>query len=280
MAAFVSVLEAKAKDAGTAKNDYKQVETRSHSMIRLPSCTTWFLVGLSPRPMAHKTIALTTELKEPYMLGQRKLAPLGPGKQRDGTWPLFAKVCQFVTSCVLLNKAARRRLAFPRVSKNLKVAPFQSPPGQMAAFVSVLEAKAKRCRNGIKRLQAGRNAQPLHDPLPSCTTWFLVGLSPRPMAHKTIALTTELKEPYMLGKASPLRPRQATGWRIATFCKGLSVCHLVRPFEQGCKTAFGLPRVSKNLKVAPFQSPPGQMAAFVSVLEAKAKRCRNGKKRS
>ena len=50
---------------------------------------------------------------------------------------------QFVTSCVLLNKAARRRLAFPRVSKNLKVAPFQSPPGQMAAFASVLEAKAK-----------------------------------------------------------------------------------------------------------------------------------------
>ena len=37
----------------------------------------------------------------------------------------------------------RRRLAFPRVSKNLKAAPFQSPPGQMAAFVSVLEAKAK-----------------------------------------------------------------------------------------------------------------------------------------
>ena len=69
MAAFVSVLEAKAKDAGTAKNDYKQVETRSHSMIRCPSCAKWFLVGLSPRPMAHKTIALTTELKEPYMLG-------------------------------------------------------------------------------------------------------------------------------------------------------------------------------------------------------------------
>ena len=29
---------------------------------------------------------------------------------------------------------------------------------------------------------------------------------------------------------------------MATFCKGLSVCHLVRPFEQGCKTAFGLPK--------------------------------------
>ena len=142
-----------------------------------PSCTTWFLVGLSPRPMARKTIALTTELKETLHAGA-KLAPLGPGKQRDGAWPLFAKVCQFVTSCVLLNKAARRRLAFPRVSKNLKVAPFQSPPGQMAAFVSLLEAKAKRCRNGKKRLQAGRNAQPLHDPLPACTTLFLAGIEP------------------------------------------------------------------------------------------------------
>ena len=29
---------------------------------------------------------------------------------------------------------------------------------------------------------------------------------------------------------------------MATFSKGLSVCHLVRPFEQGCKTAFGLPK--------------------------------------
>ena len=53
---------------------------------------------------------------------------------------------------------------------------------------------------------------------------------------------------------------------MATFCKGLSVCHLVRPFEQGCKTAFGLPKSFQD-----FQSPPGQMAAFVSVLEAKAK---------
>ena len=71
MAAFVSVLEVKAKDAGTAKNDHKQVETRSHSMIRRrPAQQTLFLVGLSLRPMAHKTIALTTELKEPYMLGQ------------------------------------------------------------------------------------------------------------------------------------------------------------------------------------------------------------------
>ena len=34
MVALVSVLEAKVKDAGTAKNDSKQVETRSHSMIR------------------------------------------------------------------------------------------------------------------------------------------------------------------------------------------------------------------------------------------------------
>ena len=61
------------------------------------------------------------------------------------------------------------------------------------------------------------------------------------MAHKTVALTTELKEPYPGAKLA-LRPRQAPGWRVATFCKGLSVCHLVRPFEQGCKTAFGLPK--------------------------------------
>jgi len=33
MAAFVSLLETQAKDAGTAINDYKQVDMRSHSMI-------------------------------------------------------------------------------------------------------------------------------------------------------------------------------------------------------------------------------------------------------
>ena len=46
----------------------------------------------------------------------------------------------------------------------------------MAAFVSLLEAVAI-----------------LHNTVPC-------GIEPaRPMAHKTIALTTELKEPYMLG---------------------------------------------------------------------------------
>ena len=70
MAAFVSVLEAKAKDAGTAKNDHKQVETRSYStMTRRHPAQHCSLRGLSPRPMAHNTLALTTELKEPYMLG-------------------------------------------------------------------------------------------------------------------------------------------------------------------------------------------------------------------
>ena len=80
-------------------------------------------------------------------------------------------------------------------------------------------SQGKRCRNGKKRLQAGRNAQPLHDPLPSYTTLFLAGLSPRPMAHKTVALTTELKEPLHAGAKLALSPRQATGWRVATFCK-------------------------------------------------------------
>ena len=141
--------------------NHKQVETGSHSMIRrhpAQHCSLW---GLSPRPMAHKTSALTTELKEGTLHAGAKLAPLGPGKQRDGAWPLFAKVCQFVTSCVLLNKAARRRLAFPRVSKNLKAAPFQRPPGQMAAFVSVLEAKAKdagTAKNDYKQVETRRHS--------------------------------------------------------------------------------------------------------------------------
>ena len=42
--------------------------------------------------MAHKTIALTTELKEPYVLGQSW--PTSPDKQRDGAWPLFSQVSQ------------------------------------------------------------------------------------------------------------------------------------------------------------------------------------------
>ena len=46
MAAFVTVLRSKAKDALTAKNEYKQVGTRSHSMfVLLPFCTTLFLAG-------------------------------------------------------------------------------------------------------------------------------------------------------------------------------------------------------------------------------------------
>ena len=103
----------------------------------------------------------------------------------------LAKVCQFVTSCVLLNKAARRRLAFPRVSKNLKVAPFQSPPGQMAAFVSVLEAKAKdagMAKNDYKQVETRSHSMIRCHPAQHCS---LQGLSPRPMVHKTSALTTD-----------------------------------------------------------------------------------------
>ena len=58
------------KRCRNGKNDYKQVETRSHSMIRCHPAQHCSLRGLSPRPMAHKTSALTTELKEPYMLGK------------------------------------------------------------------------------------------------------------------------------------------------------------------------------------------------------------------
>ena len=44
----------------------------------------------------------------------------------------------------------------------------------------------KRCRNGKKRLQAGRNGKPLHDPWLSCTTLFLAGVGPRPMALRPL----------------------------------------------------------------------------------------------
>ena len=112
----------------------------------------------------------------------------------------------------------------------------------MAAFVSVLEAKAKdageRQKNDYKQVEARSHSMIRRHPAQHCS---LRGLSPRPMAHKTIALTTELKEPYA-GTKLALKPRQAPGWRVATFCKGLSVCHLMRPFEQGCKTAFGFPK--------------------------------------
>jgi hypothetical protein len=59
-------------------------------------------------------------------------------------------------------------------------------------------------------------------------------------------------------------------WFVVTFCSGFSARHLVRALEQGWRTAFGL---SKDLKIfqTPFQSRPGQMAAFVTVLRSKAK---------
>ena len=64
MAAFVSLLEAKAKDAGTAKNDHKQVETRSHSMIRRHPAQHCSLRGIEPATYGYKTIALTAELSK------------------------------------------------------------------------------------------------------------------------------------------------------------------------------------------------------------------------
>ena len=164
------------KRCRNGKNDSQAGRNAQPLHDPLPSCTTWFLVGLSPRPMAHKTIALTTELTEPYMLGQSW--PLGPGKQRDGAWPLFAKVCQFVTSCVLLNKAARRRFGLPKSFQEFESGAVPESAWPDGGICKCARSQGKRCRNGNKRLQAGRNAQPLHDPLPSCTTWFPVGTEP------------------------------------------------------------------------------------------------------
>ena len=197
MAAFVSRLEAKAKDAGTAKNDHKQVETRSHSMIRCHPAQHCSLRGLSPRPMAHKTSALTTELKEPYMLG--KASPLRP---RQATGWRMATFCKGLSVCHLVRpfeQGCKTAFGLPKSFQEFESGAVPESAWPDGGICKCARSQGKRCRNGKKRLQAGRNAQPLHDPLPSCTTWFLVGLSPRPMAHKTIALTTELKEPYMLG---------------------------------------------------------------------------------
>ena len=69
---------------------------------------------------------------------------------------------------MLLNKAARRRLAFPRVSNSLKLKS-GAVPESAAAFVSVLEAKAKDAGTAKKDYKQG------DDPLPSCTTLFLAG---------------------------------------------------------------------------------------------------------
>ena len=147
--------------------------------------------------MAHKTIALTTELKEPYMLGQ-KLA-LTP---RQATGWRMATFCKGLSVCHLVRpfeQGCKTAFGLPKSFQEFESGAVPEPAWPDGGICKCARSQGKRCRNGKKRLQAGRNAQPLHDPLPSCTTWFLVGLSPRPMAHKTIALTTELKEPYMLG---------------------------------------------------------------------------------
>ena len=113
-------------------------------------------------------------------------------------------------------------------------------------------------------------------PAQHCSLW---GVSPRPMAHKTSALTTELKETLHAGAKLALKPRQATGWRMATFCKGLSVCHLVRPFEQGCKTALGLPKSFQEFESGAVPESAWPDGGTCKPARSQGKRCRNGKKR-
>ena len=79
-----------------------------------------------------------------------------------------------------------------------------------------------------------------------------------------------------MGKAA-LKPRKATGWFMATFCKGFSARHLVRGFKQGSKNTFGLLKNFREFHT-PFQSLPGHMAAIVRLLEARAKDAAMGKK--
>ena len=71
MAAFVTVLRSKAKNARTAKNEYKQVDTRSHSMFVA------ILHNIVPRGDWGRS---------------GKASPFSPGKQRHRAWLLCAKV--------------------------------------------------------------------------------------------------------------------------------------------------------------------------------------------
>ena len=69
--------------------------------------------------MAHETIALTTELKEPYVRGQSW--PTSPDKQRDGAWPHFSQVSQPCVAGYTDNNSLRGVLA-------------QVDPGGVAGF--------------------------------------------------------------------------------------------------------------------------------------------------
>ena len=77
-----------------------------------------------------------------------------------------------ITLCVLVNKAARRRWPsreFPRI---LKWRRSRVRLARWRHFCKCARSQGKRCRNGKKRLQAGRNAQPLHDPLHQAASMY------------------------------------------------------------------------------------------------------------
>ena len=66
---------------------------------------------------------------------------------------------------------------------------------------------------------------------------------------------------------------------MATFCKGLSVRHLVRPFEKGCKTAFGLPKSFQEFESGADPASAWPDGGICKCARSQGKRCRNGKKR-
>ena len=75
-------------------------------------------------------------------------------------------------------QGCKTALAFPRVSNNFRLAPFQNPFWPDGGIRKLARSQGKRCQNGKQIPQADKNAQPLHDPMPSCTTLFLAGIEP------------------------------------------------------------------------------------------------------
>ena len=81
-----------------------------HSLVRRQSSQHCSLRGLSPRPMAHKTIALTTELKEPCS-GAQLWSASYTGK-KTGKWsmaPHRNRCAQLPRPWDTFNKATKRQ---------------------------------------------------------------------------------------------------------------------------------------------------------------------------
>ena len=171
-----------------------------HTCSSQPACpcaTGYSLRGSNTRPMAHKTIALTTELREhltPEQVGnggKQKLCRYMARVRRPGArmlWPARAPDQTHEVHGGVLGHCAARGPRNGADNLAQDVAACRAP-----ACAHHTDGQLRRPRAG-----AGRSAARRHD----LSSYSLRGSSLRPMAHKTIALTTELREPWELGWSS------------------------------------------------------------------------------